>query len=171
SAAGREGDALGTARSTIAELGGQPQPECRRLTDRARRSLQDRRARPTTQQHDAVTGAVHDACVAEEVGLLASLLVPDVTVYFDGGGKVRALVCPVHGRQQVAGSLLTLLARHPRITLDTHPVNGRTGLFVRYDRQVAGVISLDVDGPQVVQIWVTLNPDKLRSWNRSSAAR
>jgi RNA polymerase sigma-70 factor (ECF subfamily) len=165
-------DAFGTARSTVADIGGQPQPECRQLTDRARRSLQDRRARPTTpQQHDAVTGAVHDACVAEEVGLLASLLVPDVTVYFDGGGKIRALVRPVHGRQQVARSLLTLLARHPRTTLDTHPVNGRTGLVVRYDRQVAGVISLDVAGPHVVQVWVTLNPDKLRSWNRSSAAR
>ncbi|KUN02234.1 RNA polymerase subunit sigma [Streptomyces canus] len=165
-------NAFGTARRTIADLGGQPQPECRRLTGRARRSLQDRRARPTTpQQHDAVTGAVHDACVAEEVGLLASLLVPDVTVYFDGGGKIRALVRPVHGRQQVARSLLTLLARHRRVTLDTHPVNGRTGLVVRYDRQVAGVISLDVAGSRVVQVWVTLNPDKLRSWNRSSAAR
>jgi RNA polymerase sigma-70 factor (ECF subfamily) len=52
-----------------------------------------------------------------------------------------------------------------------HPVNGRTGLVVRYDRQVAGVISLDVAGSRVVQVWVTLNPDKLRSWNRSGAAR
>ncbi|KUN74224.1 RNA polymerase subunit sigma [Streptomyces canus] len=163
-------DAFGTAQSTVADIGSQP--ECKQLTDHAHRSLQDRRTRPTTpQQHDAVTGAVHDACVAEEAGLLASLLVPDVTVYFDGGGKVRALVRPVHGRQQVARSLLTLLARHPRTRLDTHPVNGRTGLVVRYDRQVAGVISLDVAGPHVVQIWVTLNPDKLRSWNRSSAAR
>lgn len=164
--------AFGTARSTVADIGGQPQTECRQLTDRAHRSLQDRRARPTTpQQHDTVTGAVHDACVAEEFGLLASLLVPDVTVYFDDGGKIRALVRPVHGRQQVARSLLTLLARHPRITLDAHPVNGRTGLVARYDRQVAGVISLNVAGPHVVQVWVTLNPDKLRSWNRSRAAR
>jgi RNA polymerase sigma-70 factor, ECF subfamily len=133
-------------------------------------------ARPTTpQQHGAVTGtvtgAVHGACVAEEAGLLASLLVPDVTVYFDGGGKMRALVRPVHGRQQVARSLLRLLARHRRSTLDTHPVNGRTGLVIRYDRQVAGVIRLDGAGPHVVKVWVTLKSDKLRSRNRSSAAR
>jgi len=121
--------------------------------------LQNRRATPTTpQQHGAVTGAVHGACVAEEAGLLASLLVPDVTVYFDGGGKMRALVRPVHGRRQVARSLLRLLARHRRSTLDTHPVNGRTGLVIRYDRQVAGVIRLDLAGRHVVKVWVTLKP-------------
>jgi RNA polymerase sigma-70 factor (ECF subfamily) len=46
-------------------------------------------------------------------------------------------------------------------------VNGRTGLVVRYDRQVAAVIGLDITGGRVVQVWVILNPDKLRSWNRT----
>ncbi|MFG3142832.1 RNA polymerase subunit sigma, partial [Streptomyces sp. NPDC048211] len=66
-------------------------------------------------------------------------------------------------------SLLTLLARHPRTTLRTHSVNGRTGLVVRYDEQVVAVISLDIAGHLVVQVWVILNPDKLRSWNRPAA--
>jgi RNA polymerase sigma-70 factor (ECF subfamily) len=85
--------------------------------------------------------------------------------FYDGGGKVRAPTGPVHGNLQVAHSLLTLVARHPRITLHTHSVNGHTGIVVRYDRQVAVVISLDIDGRHVVQVWVTLNPDKLLSWN------
>ncbi|WP_367666957.1 hypothetical protein [Streptomyces sp. DG2A-72] len=37
--------------------------------------------------------------------------------------------------------------------------------MVRYDHQVA-VISLDIAGPHVVQVWITLNPDKLRTWNQ-----
>ncbi|MGI3199339.1 hypothetical protein ACRJ4W_13325 [Streptomyces sp. GLT-R25] len=58
-----------------------------------------------------------------------------------------------------------MVARRPRITLHTHSVNGRTGIVVRYDRQVAAVISLDIAGHHAVQVWVTLSPDKLRSWN------
>ena len=38
--------------------------------------------------------------------------------------------------------------------------------MARYDRRVAAVISLDVADDRVSQVWVMLNPDKLRSWNR-----
>ncbi|MFF4836310.1 sigma factor-like helix-turn-helix DNA-binding protein [Streptomyces sp. NPDC001315] len=160
-------DVFGMAPGAVADIVGRSEPECAELADRARRSLRARRSHPSTpQQYDAVVRAVRQACVAEDTELLASLLAPDATAFFDGGGKVRALVKPVHGDQQVARSLLTLLARRPRTTLHTHSVNGRTGLVVRYDHLVAAVISVDIAGRQVVQVWVILNPDKLRSWNQ-----
>jgi RNA polymerase sigma-70 factor (ECF subfamily) len=106
------------------------------------------------------------ACVSGDGELLTSLLCADATAFFDGGGKVRALTGPVHGCRPVADSLLTLLARSPHTTLTTHSVNGRTGLVASYGRRVAAVISLDVSDDRVAQVWVTLNPDKLRSWNR-----
>jgi RNA polymerase sigma-70 factor (ECF subfamily) len=37
----------------------------------------------------------------------------------------------------------------------------------RYHNIVAAVIRFDITDDRVTQIWVTLNPDKLRSWNRS----
>ncbi|MGD1223068.1 RNA polymerase subunit sigma [Streptomyces krungchingensis] len=132
----------------------------------ARRSLRRRRLEPTTpQQHDAVVRAVRQACAARDAVGLASLLACDVTAFFDGGGKIRALVEPVHGSDQVARTLLTLLSGHAPTTLRAQSVNGRSGLVVRYGHQVAAVIGLDVTGRHVVQVWVTLNPDKLRSWN------
>ncbi|SDM31928.1 RNA polymerase sigma-70 factor, ECF subfamily [Streptomyces sp. cf386] len=161
-------DVFGMAPGAVADIVRQTEPECAELADRARRSLRVRRARPTSaREHDAVARAVREACVAEDETVLASLLAADAMAFFDGGGKVRALIKPVHGNTRVARSLLTLLARHPRTSVHTHPVNGRTGLVVRYGPQVAAVISLDIAGPYVVQVWVTLNPDKLRTWNRS----
>ncbi|MFC8241667.1 sigma-70 family RNA polymerase sigma factor family protein [Streptomyces chartreusis] len=149
------------------EVGGVPL-ESSSPADRARRSLGVRRGRPTSvEEHDAVVRAVREACAREDEEVLASLLAADAAAFFDGGGKVRALVRPVEGRVPVARSLLTLLARHPRTTLATHAVNGRTGLVVHYGRQVAAVISLDVVGPHVAQVWITLNPDKLRTWNHT----
>ncbi|MFD6036617.1 RNA polymerase subunit sigma [Streptomyces griseoincarnatus] len=125
-----------------------------------------RAAEPTTlRQHDAVVHAVRRALVVADVDLLLSLLAPDAAAFFDGGGKIRTLVAPVHGRDRVARGLLRLLDRGPHTTLAAHSVNGRTGLVVRHGRRVVAVLSLDVSGTEAVGVWVVVNPDKLRSWN------
>ncbi|WP_155056781.1 sigma factor-like helix-turn-helix DNA-binding protein [Streptomyces blattellae] len=163
-------DVFGMAPGAVADIVGRTEPECAELAERARRCLRRQRSRPTTpQRHDALARAVREACVSQDAELLASLLCPDATAFFDGGGKVRALTGPVHGSRQVAHSLLTLLARRPRTTVNTQSVNGRTGLVARYDHQVAAVISLDIADQHVAQVWVVLNPDKLRSWNQPPA--
>ncbi|MFG2359751.1 RNA polymerase subunit sigma [Streptomyces sp. NPDC048521] len=160
-------DVFGMAPGTVAGIMGQSEPECAEPADRARHSLRSRRAQPTSPgRQDEIVRAVRQACADEDTDRLASLLSPDATAFFDGGGKVRALTRPVTGSERVARSLLTLLARHPRTTVHAYPVNGRTGLVARYDDQVAAVVTLDIAGSRVVQVWVVLNPDKLRSWNR-----
>ncbi|WP_105969012.1 sigma-70 family RNA polymerase sigma factor family protein [Streptomyces geranii] len=160
-------DVFGLAPEAVADVVGRTEPECAELADRARLSLRLRRSRPTTPaEQDAVVRAVRRACAGGDAESLASLLCADATAFFDGGGKVRALTRPVHGNRRIARSLLTLLADRPRTTVTTHAVNGGTGLVVRYGGQVAAVISLDIAGRHVAQVWVVLNPDKLRSWNR-----
>ncbi|MEU3188576.1 sigma factor-like helix-turn-helix DNA-binding protein [Streptomyces sp. NPDC006923] len=157
---------FGLAPDAVADIVGRTEPECLALAYRARRRLRARRSRPTTpEQHDAVAHAVRHACEAEDAKLLASLLCPDATAFFDGGGKVRALVRPVHGSRQIAHSLLTLLARRPQTTITTQSVNGRAGLVARYDHRVAAVISFDIADHHVAHVWVMLNPDKLHFWN------
>lgn len=157
---------FGMAWGEAAGPAGRSEPERAELADRARRSLSVRRSRPASaEEHDAVVRAVREACAHEDAVRLGSLLHPDATAFFDGGGKVRTLVRPVHGGEPVTRSLLTLLARRPRVTLTTQSVNGRTGLVARYDRQVAAVISLDIADHRAVQAWIVLNPDKLRAWN------
>ncbi|MGP4008446.1 sigma factor-like helix-turn-helix DNA-binding protein [Streptomyces sp. 4N124] len=164
-------DVFGMTPGTVADIVGRTEPECAELAEQARQCLRRQRSRPTTpQRHDALARAVREACVSEDAESLASLLCPDATAFFDGGGKVRALTRPVHGRRQVAHSLLTLLARRPRTTVNAQSVNGRTGLVARYDHQVAAVISLDIADRHVAQVWVVLNPDKLRSWNHPPTA-
>jgi RNA polymerase sigma-70 factor (ECF subfamily) len=164
-------DVFGMAPQVVAEIVGQTERECAELAERARRILRTRRSSPTMpQQHDRMVRAVREACAAEDLALLASLLAPDATAFFDGGGKVRALVRPVHGALKVARSLLILLSHRPRTALDLRSVNGQTGIVVRYDGQVAAVISFDIAGHHVVQVWAVLNPDKLVLWNRPEAS-
>ncbi|MFJ6070934.1 RNA polymerase subunit sigma [Streptomyces sp. NPDC093065] len=161
---------FGMAPGTVADVVGQSEPEVAELTLRARDSLRARRARPTTAaEHDAVVHRTRRAWATRDEALLASLMAPDVTAFFDGGGKIRATIKPVHGTERVARCLLGLLDPGSRTTLRAQSVNGRTGLVMRYDRQVVAVISLDVAADRIVQAWIVLNPDKLRSWNRPPA--
>jgi RNA polymerase sigma-70 factor, ECF subfamily len=132
----------------------------------ARQGLRARSGRPASpRRQEEIARAVRQACADGNHDGLRALLTDDVTAYFDGGGKVRALTRPVTGDEHVARSLLTLLSARPRTTVDTWPVNGCTGLVARYDERVAAVITLDLVHSRVAQIWVVLNPDKLRSWN------
>ncbi|MFJ9537557.1 RNA polymerase subunit sigma [Streptomyces sp. NPDC101225] len=137
-----------------------------------RESARRGRARRTGErEQDAVVRAVGRACLAGNGELLTSLLCERATAFVDGGGKLRAPDRPVHGRRPVARTLLALLAPRPRTALSAQSVNGRTGLVVRYERRVAAVICLDVTDHGVARVWVVLNPDKLRSWNRPPGPR
>ncbi|WP_431963706.1 sigma factor-like helix-turn-helix DNA-binding protein [Actinacidiphila sp. bgisy160] len=157
---------FGLSLGAVADVVGRSEPECAELAERARRTISACRSHPVTpEEHDAVARAVGAACVSGDAVRLSSLMCPDVTAFFDGGGKLRALVRPVHGAEPVARSLMTLLAHHQRVTLSTHSVNGRTGLVARYEGQVVAVVSLDVADGRVSQAWIVLNPDKLRPWN------
>ncbi|MDI9829737.1 RNA polymerase subunit sigma [Streptomyces sp. KAU_LT] len=152
---------------TVADVVGRTPRECAELTDRARRSLRAARARPTpAHQHDRIVRAVRDACALDDTRHLVSLLSRDAIAFFDGGGKIRALTRPLHGAQQVARALLTLLVPGSRTPLHLTAVNGRTAIVVRHHEQVAAVISFDITDQRVTHVWAVLNPDKLRGWNR-----
>ncbi|MER7926040.1 RNA polymerase subunit sigma [Streptomyces sp. NPDC096057] len=131
---------------------------------RLRRRVLRARPAPAARQHE-ITGAVGQACTDQDGPRLRALLASDATAFFDSGGKIRALTRPVRGDEQVARSLLVLLAGQRRVTLRTGSVNGRTGLVVRCDDRVAAVIALDIADSLVLRVWAILNPDKLRSWN------
>jgi RNA polymerase sigma-70 factor (ECF subfamily) len=162
-------DVPGITPGTVTGTVGRTEPERAGLADRARQGLRVQLSRPTTpERHDGIARAVCQTCAKEDADLLASLLSPDATAFFDGGGKIRAPTRPVHGSRHVAHSLLTLLGRPPRTTLTTQSVNGRTGLIARYDRRVAAIISFDIADHHVAQVWAVLNPDKLHLWNRSA---
>lgn len=135
--------------------------------DQIRRILRSDHAFPAaSRRHDRIVRAVHRTCASADILQLASLLAPEATAFFDGGGKIRTLSRPVHGNHRVARALLVLLAPLPRITLHLHSTNGRTAIVVRCGEQVAAVISFSICDDHVTHVWAVLNPDKLRGWNR-----
>ncbi|MEU9317241.1 RNA polymerase subunit sigma [Streptomyces sp. NPDC048295] len=136
----------------------------------ARAGLLARNGRPPSPAHrqDEVARAVRQACADGDHEGLRAVLTDDVIACFDGGGKIRALTTPVAGGEHVARNLLTLLSDRRRLTVDTWPVNGRTGLVVRRHERVVAAVTLDLIDSRVHRIWAVLNPDKLRTWNSAA---
>ncbi|MEU1621070.1 hypothetical protein ABZ479_27705 [Streptomyces sp. NPDC005722] len=134
----------------------------------ARRSLRGLWAGPAgTGRHGEVVRAFRKACESHDLRLLAGLLAPEVSAVFDGGGRIRTPERPVGGADDVTRCLGVLLAPRDGVVIAEATFNGRAGLVVGHGGEAAAAISLDVRGDRVVNVWLVLNPDKLRGWERS----
>jgi RNA polymerase sigma-70 factor (ECF subfamily) len=113
--------------------------------------------------HRALVGEFRTACEHQDVVALRGLLRHDVVAITDGGGRVAAALEPVRGVPAVVDLLV-----HVRGTSDTRleecAVNGRPGLLLRRGGLVVGVVHVTIDRGWITDVWVVLNPDKLRGW-------
>ncbi|MET7312872.1 sigma factor-like helix-turn-helix DNA-binding protein [Streptomyces sp. NPDC005571] len=150
-----------------ATVGRNPQM-CRQLASAAWWRVRHRGRRETASDvHTRIVTAFRAACDTGDVTSLVSLLAPDATTLSDGGGKVRAALNPIRGAERTARFMLGVLLQHPALEATLQSVNGKTGLVLRHHTAVSGVVSFHVQDEKITDVWLVLNPDKLRSWNRS----
>ncbi len=108
---------------------------------------------------------MHRAWADRDAPGLAALMAPDVVALTDGGGVVPTELFPVRGAGDVTELLLRSSAACSQVEIVEHPVNGHTGLVVRDAGRVIAIVILNVRARLVCDVWVVLNPDKLRRWN------
>ena len=113
---------------------------------------------PGARRRDAVVQAISAALHAGDERALANLMTAPVVAVTDGGVVGE----PVRGPRRVALGLLAV-ASGSEVTMQG--VNGESGLVVRRDGRVVGVVCFDIPRSKVTRVWLTLNPEKLRHWN------
>ena len=156
--------AFGLPYAEIAEALGRSVADCRQLHRRAAARLADGtpRARPVgpAAQRRLLTGLLA-AARQGDVAALTAMLAADVTVWSDGGGRVKAAPRPVHGAAKVARFLAGVYA--PEAALDARPVdvNGGPAVVVR-TATMFHVVALAAHDGGVSGIYLISNPDKLR---------
>ena len=159
-------DVFGVPYAGISEVVGRSAHETRDLARSARREIQHRREHdgPLEHHRDAVLDLLAGCTSANEAEVRATLH-PDITVVIDGGGKVRVSPSPVRGVERVARLLIRVFSTVPGVTATEQSVNGQAGLVFRQGRRVVGVLSANIKAGRILDIWLVLNPDKLRHWN------
>lgn len=163
-------EAFGFTHAEIAEALDRSAATVRQAAVRAREHVRARRPRfPATRaRHREVTERFFAAVTGGDLNALMELLAPDVTLWTDGGGKVRQALRPVVGAQRVA-SWFAALATRPyegvepaAMTVEALELNGTPGLVFRGAGRVIATLSLDLDeDSRIVGVYNVANPDKL----------
>jgi RNA polymerase sigma-70 factor, ECF subfamily len=149
----------------IATFLGKSEAACRQAFSRAKKHLSEHRPRfPASldTQRQLLTG-FQQAVNAGEMTTLMNLLAEDVTLWADGGGKVKgAATRSIHGRNAVARFSLgtrRFLAEGTRVELAE--VNGQLGLIFRSGNRAYLVLTIEVEAQRIQTIRIVANPEKL----------
>ncbi|WP_432824337.1 RNA polymerase sigma-70 factor [Dactylosporangium sp. CA-092794] len=142
----------------------------RQAAHRAREHVRARRPRfaadPARQRQ--VTERFLAAARGGDVNTLLELLAPDVTLWTDGGGKVRAALRPIAGADRVArwfagvGNVAYEGVAPSDMRAEPAELNGGPGVVFRGPGRVIATLTfeLDADG-RIATVYNVANPDKL----------
>ncbi|GAA2664909.1 RNA polymerase sigma factor SigJ [Streptomyces vastus] len=168
------GEVFGYAHTEIAGVLDRSPAAVRQLAHRARQHVHARR--PLYEAHPRVrreaTERFVQAALGGDIGALMEILAPDVTVWSDGGGKRRAALRPVRGRDK-AVRLLTAQAGRGGAGLDItyRRVNGDDSVVVFDGTSPFAVMVMDLtpEGDRVSGVYIVSNPDKLTHVRKDDA--
>jgi RNA polymerase sigma-70 factor, ECF subfamily len=138
---------------------------CRQIGHRARWRLEQNCPRfdVETATVESVAQQFIRACTSGDMHQLFALLAPDVTVWTDSGGKVRAVRNVIIGREKVARLLLGLSRKwSPRMAPYLAMVNGQPAVVECVGKGTTCVTTFAVSGGKIHALYRVLNPDKLR---------
>lgn len=148
-----------------AAIVGKSEVNCRQIVRRARAQLQasPKSTPPPSEQAHRLVEQFLAAAETGEVKQLLAMLAEDATVYSDGGGRVKAAGRPIVSADHVSRFFVGIFPRLPEDT-DWRPtlINGRTGMLMYSKGEIFGACSFDFAGGLVRDVYMILNPEKLR---------
>jgi RNA polymerase sigma-70 factor (ECF subfamily) len=156
----------------VAETLGRSSASCRQLAARARARVRASRPRfrPSEQECERLVTAFGAAAQSGDAAALAGLLADDVVYYSDAGGRATSALRPIAGRDKVV-RLITGLSRKGLATIRkirATQINGSPGFIVERTGGEILTMAFDFRDGQIANIYLTMNPDKLRHLGLSS---
>ena len=148
----------------IAEILGKSEAACRQIVSRARKRV--RGQRPRAQVTDAARRSVLErfaqAIQTQDKSALLQLVAGKASWTSDGGGRTRAALKVIRGRERVVRFALGVLGRHAdRFAFEMTSVNGEPALAIRAEGNLFSVMTVRTDGLRILDVYTVLNPSKL----------
>ena len=159
----------------IAEIIDKSNDNCRQIFKRAQQHLSDdkRRFQIDMQMHERIFKQFLQACNDGDIDGLISLLREDIVMVTDGGGtsltvngrRIQALRKPLHGKENVAKFVITILQniqKHvPGFSTKIVLVNNMPSLACFTHGKPISLITLEVINDVITNIFVHSNKEKL----------
>jgi RNA polymerase sigma-70 factor (ECF subfamily) len=163
-------EAFGFGYAEIADAVERSEDAVRQAAHRARSHVQARRPRfhADRARQQEVTQRFVAAAAGGDINTLMQLLAPDVTLWTDGGGKVRQAMRPVTGAERVAAWFAGVATRPyegvlpAQMAIELVDINGSPGMVFTGAGRVIATLTLDLDDTgRVTEVLNVANPDKL----------
>jgi RNA polymerase sigma factor (sigma-70 family) len=160
-------EAFAFRHAEIAQILGRSPATVRQLAHRAREHVQARRPRFETDaaKRRAATERFLRASVGGDLAELLELLAPEATLWADGGGKAKAPLRPIHGRDKIARFLVGISGDvvPPGATAGISEVNGGPAVVLQTATGPLGVamVELDPDTGLITVVRLVASPDKM----------
>ncbi|WP_435220770.1 RNA polymerase sigma-70 factor [Streptomyces sp. Tue6028] len=135
---------------------------CRQMHHRASRRVTSGRDKFALAEddHAKLLASFLEAAQSGDLSGLTDLLAEDVIAWNDGGGKVRAALRPVVGRDHVVAFIAGLVARYPFGEARVVDANGAPALALAVDG-IEQVVTISVQDGRIDGVYAVLNPEKL----------
>jgi len=153
--------------SEISGIVNKSSKNCRQIATRARKHIRYRRPKfaVTQQQHRMLLEGFINAAQACDIDGLISILVDNVELYSDGGGKVSALPDILCGNRNVAEFFASVFSDYQKQKINFNIVfqrfNSSFGLLFFEDGQLTTALTIECDSNQIIRVFAVRNPDKL----------
>jgi len=152
----------------IAETLGRSEPAVRQLAARARAHVKDSRPRFTvSQEHAAKLAAAFMAAAAKgDMQALSAVLAEDAVLLSDGGGKRKAALRPLVGREDVVRLLQGVAWRAGAdhvwpLNFRAVRINGYPGVILEHEDGPMTIAFQPGEDGRLAAIYLVRNPDKL----------
>ncbi|HEY9233762.1 MULTISPECIES: RNA polymerase sigma factor SigJ [Phenylobacterium] len=152
----------------IAETLGRTEPAVRQLAARARAHVKDNRPRFTVSQEEAakLAAAFMAAAGQGDMKALSAVLAEDAVLVSDGGGKRKAALRPLVGREDVLDLLSRLAWRSGTdyvwpLNLRAVRINGYPGVILEQEDGLMTIAFQPGEDGKLAAVYLVRNPDKL----------
>lgn len=145
---------------------GRSEAACRQLAARARAHVREARPRFAVEEDEAarLVGAFLAAAQSNDLTALSGLLAEDAVMITDGGGKRKAALRPLIGREDILGLIAGLISRGgwgPVGDIRPARINGYPGVIASDEGGLQTFAFQPGPDGRIAAIYVVRNPDKL----------
>jgi len=138
---------------------------CRQIAHRARARVRSERPKfkVDPQEREDLLQRFGQAAASGELENLVALFHEGITLWSDGGGKVKATLRPVYGPQKVARFFRGIKDKIPTdLSIQIRQINGEAALVYMLGQEPFSVIALDVEDGLIRGVLMVRNPEKLK---------
>ncbi|KMY56129.1 RNA polymerase sigma factor [Bacillus sp. FJAT-27231] len=149
--------------SEIADIIEKKEENCRKIFSRAKQKISRVEGESLNyEKNKLIINRFIEAFQMQNTDALLELISENVTLFSDGGGKVTAAVRPIVSFSNVLALLYGVIKKAPEdFYVEVKNVNCQPAVVIYMNDKIQSILSFYINNEKIVEMYITMNPDKL----------